>query len=267
MTRIGFTPGRPVAAEDVRDLQRLTSHDSAGSGGRRLQVLKRAFGPAQGGTGHMGVTRRGVEPGVAEQDLDQSDIDLLFQQMGGETVPERVQADLTSHAPSLRVPLKRYTKQRGPLLWTTGTTRNTGYCFIEGGVFLLRPLVCFYSGVDIDNMKILATIGFYLFLVGCSTPQFRAEEAGCTSTWMAKIPPNYVQEMYNQTMTRQVPTGYTTCTGYGYSITCTESMRTEYYTVPAVRTVDTQKAGRDAQIGSCTQAACFSKYGNSECKP
>ena len=30
----------------------------------------------------------------------------------------------TSHAPSLRVTLKRYTKKRGALLWTTGTTRN-----------------------------------------------------------------------------------------------------------------------------------------------
>ena len=43
---------------------------------------------------------------------------------------------------------RRYTKQRGPLLWTTGTTRNTAYCVIEGGVLLLRPLVYFYSGVD-----------------------------------------------------------------------------------------------------------------------
>ena len=41
-----------------------------------------------------------------------------------------------------------YTKQRGPLLWSTGTTRNTAYCVIEGGVLLLRPLVYFYSGVD-----------------------------------------------------------------------------------------------------------------------
>ena len=40
------------------------------------------------------------------------------------------------------------TKQRGPLLWTTGTTRNTAYCVIEGGVLLLRPLVYFCSGVD-----------------------------------------------------------------------------------------------------------------------
>ena len=43
---------------------------------------------------------------------------------------------------------RRYTKQRGPLLWTTGTSRNTAYCVIEGGVLLLRPLVYFYSGVD-----------------------------------------------------------------------------------------------------------------------
>ncbi len=54
----------------------------------------------------------------------------------------------TPHAPSLRVPLKRYTKQRGTLLWTTGTTRNTEFFIKSSGVLLLRRMVCFYSGVD-----------------------------------------------------------------------------------------------------------------------
>ena len=57
---------------------------------------------------------------------------------------------------SLRVTPRRYTKQRGALLWTTGTTRNVVFCFTprdliprrHSGVLLLRPLVCFYSGVD-----------------------------------------------------------------------------------------------------------------------
>ena len=44
--------------------------------------------------------------------------------------------------------LKRYAKQHGSLLWTTGTTRNTEYYIIQSGVLLLRPMVYFYSGVD-----------------------------------------------------------------------------------------------------------------------
>jgi hypothetical protein len=41
----------------------------------------------------------------------------------------------TSHAASLRVSLKRYTKQRGSLPWTTGTTRNTAYGITSSGLF------------------------------------------------------------------------------------------------------------------------------------
>jgi hypothetical protein len=34
------------------------------------------------------------------------------------------------------------------LPWTTGTTRNTGFCITPSGAFLLRPVMHFYSGVD-----------------------------------------------------------------------------------------------------------------------
>ena len=43
---------------------------------------------------------------------------------------------------------KRYTKQRGSLLWTTGTTRDTVLYIKQSGAFLFRPETCFYSGVD-----------------------------------------------------------------------------------------------------------------------
>ena len=43
---------------------------------------------------------------------------------------------------------KRYTKQRGSLLWTTGTTRNTTHRSTSSGPVLRRPLDQFYSAVD-----------------------------------------------------------------------------------------------------------------------
>ena len=113
-------------------------------------------------------------------------------------------------------------------------------------------------------------LGAGLLLASCSTTEFREEKGICTATWMKKIPPRYEQEMYNQTHTRQVPTGQTSCitTGYGYSAytNCTQIMRTEYYTTPAVRTVDRNASRRDARISSCTQQKCNQKYGNAECK-
>lgn len=109
-------------------------------------------------------------------------------------------------------------------------------------------------------------VGVALLVASCSTPQFKEEKNICTSTWMSKIPPRYEQEMYNQSQTRQVPSGQSTCTGYGNMISCNQTMRTEYYTVPAVRTVDRNKPLRDYQINSCTQDMCIQKFGNAECK-
>ena len=43
---------------------------------------------------------------------------------------------------------KRYTKQRGSLLWTTGTTRNTANGITSSGLNLLRPSDQSYSAVD-----------------------------------------------------------------------------------------------------------------------
>ena len=111
---------------------------------------------------------------------------------------------------------------------------------------------------------LLSAIG--LALGSCGTPEFRAEKDSCTTSWMAKIPPRYEQEMYNQTQSRQVPSGRTTCTGFGNTITCHQIMQTEYYTVPAVRTVDRNEPQRDPQIQQCTQQACIKKFGNAECK-
>src|SRR5919107_6369806 len=47
---------------------------------------------ADRGGGDTGVDRGGFELGVPEQDLDDANVDVLFQQMRGEAVPERVRA-------------------------------------------------------------------------------------------------------------------------------------------------------------------------------
>jgi hypothetical protein len=113
-------------------------------------------------------------------------------------------------------------------------------------------------------------MGVVLTLASCTTPEFREERGICEATWMKKIPPHYVQEMYNRTESRQVPTGETYCTthGYGYTLytTCEQVMKTEFYTVPAVRTVDRNERRRNSFINSCVQTKCIQKYGNFECK-
>ena len=119
-------------------------------------------------------------------------------------------------------------------------------------------------------LRNISLFGLGLLLASCSTPEFRTEESICTATWMQKIPPSFEQEMYNQTLSRQVPTGQTSCTttGDGNSevTNCTQIMRTENYTAPAVRTVDINESRRNAQISLCTQQKCIQTYGNAECK-
>ena len=47
---------------------------------------------------------------------------------------------------------ERYAKQRGALLWTTGTTRNTAHKITSSGLVWLRPLVWFCSAVDTEQV-------------------------------------------------------------------------------------------------------------------
>jgi hypothetical protein len=94
MPGIGSPPGGAVAMEDVRDLQPVAAHGRRlHSGprppfGRLREPIERAGHGADRGVGDTGVPRRGVELGVAEQYLDDADVGILFEQMGGEAVPQ-----------------------------------------------------------------------------------------------------------------------------------------------------------------------------------
>jgi hypothetical protein len=119
-------------------------------------------------------------------------------------------------------------------------------------------------------MKYFILVGLSLIIAGCSSPQFKQERRICTATWMKKIPPRNEVENYLMVQSRQVPTGQTNCTtnGYGnYAYTnCNQMMRTEYYNVPSVRTVDRNQSRRDKKITSCTRQKCNKKYGNAKCE-
>src|SRR5262249_15402411 len=98
-TTIGMAPRGPVAAEDVRDLESWPGH--AGPLRRwsdysfwyqRREPVQRAHDFANDVGGHLGVARRSVELGMAEQDLNHANVDVLLQQMGGEAVAQRVRS-------------------------------------------------------------------------------------------------------------------------------------------------------------------------------
>lgn len=75
-----------MAAKDVGDLQGGTPHESL----CRVQILQGADDLAQDVGGDLRIERRGIEPFVAKQNLDDTDIDLLLKQMGCEAVPQGV---------------------------------------------------------------------------------------------------------------------------------------------------------------------------------
>jgi hypothetical protein len=73
-------------AEDVRHLDRWPWHRPRSA--RHLQQnIERACHLADRADGDAGVQRRGVELLVSEQNLDDPDIGLLLQEMGGKAVP------------------------------------------------------------------------------------------------------------------------------------------------------------------------------------
>ena len=78
-------PGRPVGAEDVRDLQGGALHQRPL---RRSHGLQRTDDLAQDLGGHLGIERGGLEMPVSEQDLDHADIDLLLEQMSCKTMSQ-----------------------------------------------------------------------------------------------------------------------------------------------------------------------------------
>src|SRR5260370_5485520 len=60
---------------------------------RERDMLQRAQDPADRLGGDAGIERGGVELGVTEQHLDDADIDVLLEQVGGKAVPQGVQRD------------------------------------------------------------------------------------------------------------------------------------------------------------------------------
>src|SRR5215467_11830164 len=99
MPGIGLAPGGAMAMEDVSYLQFLAAHGRRLHSGSRppfrwwREPVERAGHGADRGVGDTGITGRGVELGVAEQHLDDADVGILFQEMGGEAMPQCMRRD------------------------------------------------------------------------------------------------------------------------------------------------------------------------------
>ena len=113
--------------------------------------------------------------------------------------------------------------------------------------------------------KIMFLLGFFV-LSSCDTPEFQAARSTCSSIWLDKIQPLLEQETYSQSRSREVATGQLICETVGFKTLCNPVMRTEYYSVPAVRTVDRNKERRDTRIKVCTQQSCLKSHGNVSCE-
>src|SRR5271168_4837592 len=99
MPSIGLAPGGPMAVKDVGDLQPRAAHR------RRTTLRVSASLRAAVRAGRAGWSRCGswywrraykgpwCRVGMAEQHLDDADVGVLFQQMCGKAVPQRVNTD------------------------------------------------------------------------------------------------------------------------------------------------------------------------------
>src|SRR5262249_32784451 len=111
---VGLTPSGTVVAEDIRDLQSWAAHAGVALCGRlglrppprplvfAAEPRKRALDGGDAACGHASVARRCVQLGMSKQSLDQPDVDAALEQMRGEAVAKRMQADALPDAGSVR---------------------------------------------------------------------------------------------------------------------------------------------------------------------
>src|SRR5438552_8286179 len=97
--RVGLSVGGAVLSKDVGQLQGWLSQGLrpgfafAGPSSVATQVVERADGSGHHLWAHLGVTRRGLDAAVAEQDLNDTDIRSVFQEMGAKTVTQGVDSN------------------------------------------------------------------------------------------------------------------------------------------------------------------------------
>ena len=93
MAGMGLTPCRTMAAEDIRDLQSRARHKRRASVGwldlleLERDMLQRAHDFTDRLGGDVSIERGRVQLRMSEKHLDDSDIDFLLEQVGGEAVP------------------------------------------------------------------------------------------------------------------------------------------------------------------------------------
>src|ERR1700681_4972893 len=80
-----------ATSSDGRDTRSLASGGRLDPLDLTGDMLQRAHDFPNRLGGDACIERRGIEPGVPEQDLDHSDIDVLLEQVGGEAVPQGVE--------------------------------------------------------------------------------------------------------------------------------------------------------------------------------
>ena len=113
---------------------------------------------------------------------------------------------------------------------------------------------------------VLPVLTIAILLVGCGTPEYRAERSVCDAEWQRKIPPRYERQIVERVRSIQVPTGVSTCTTANGVQTCIAQMRTELIPYTAVETVDVNAQARMLEVQACTVKACSAKFGNAECR-
>ena len=120
MASVGLAPRRAMGAKDVGDLQARPRHAASvrrariGSLEVEAQPLERALDVADRVDGDAGVERGRLQFGVAEQDLDHADVDVLFEQVSGEAVPQGVRRDALGDARRLRRGVNARARAGGP---------------------------------------------------------------------------------------------------------------------------------------------------------
>ena len=117
---------------------------------------------------------------------------------------------------------------------------------------------------------------FVMLATGCSTPQYRQAEAGCTNVSYQKFPQKIEEYRCERTRYVRVQTGETECITepvYGLGgptgqikTTCTPVTVSRPQTYIDTCRRDVNEPARNGWILNCTAKACLSAFGNVDCR-
>lgn len=111
-----------------------------------------------------------------------------------------------------------------------------------------------------------------VLLMGCTTPEYQAQQLICESIWITNLPPKYEKVIRTGYRYIEVPNGRSVCVtktlenGDLHTV-CKEGTREVQIPYTYTTTIDSNQNMRNEQVDICVHNGCLRRYGDHLCRP